>query len=218
MMTIRILLADDHTITRRGLSRLIETESDFNICGEAEDGREAIDLFDQEKPDLVLMDIAMPALNGVEACRRIVEKAPDAKVIILSMHSDKEYVVRALEAGANGYLLKDCETEELIRAIKTVHSGKMFISPDVSASVVENMLLLKRNREVAIPAVDLTPREMEVLQLIAEEKSSKEIATVLDISVRTVENHRRQIMDKLDVRSIAGLTKYAIKKGIVSLD
>jgi len=217
-MSIRILLADDHTITRRGLWRLLEGDDSFTVIGEAEDGLQAVELYDPHTPDVLLMDIAMPLLNGIEATRRIVKRYPTAHILMLSMHSDKEYVVRCLEAGAVGYLLKDCDTEELMHAVRTVHTGKNYVSPDVSKSVVEKMLLLRHSRTLDFADAELSPREIEVLQQIAEEKSSKEIAAVLDISIRTVENHRRQIMDKLDVRSIAGLTKYAIKKGIVSLD
>ncbi len=216
-MSTRILLADDHKITRQGLRSLLEKQPDFEVVAEAENGRTAVRLADELAPDIVIMDVAMPDLNGVEATKQIVSKSPDIKVIALSMHSDSLYVTEMLKSGAAGYLLKDCAFEELTRAIKTVIDGKTYLSPAISGLVIDDYL--HRLSLDDFKSIDiLTDREREILQLIAEGYSTKQIALKLHISVKTVETHRRQIMGKLDVHTIAELTKYAIRKGLTSLE
>ncbi len=216
-MTIRILLADDHKITRQGLRSLLEKEPDMQVAAEAEEGRTAVRLVRELLPDVVIMDVSMPDLNGMEAARQIVGEFPDVKVIALSMHSDSLFVTEMLKSGASGYLLKDCAFEELVRAIRTVTSGKTYLSPSVSGLVVNDYVhrLVKAD---SFGADVLTHREREVLQLLAEGKSTKQIAFKLHISAKTVETHRRQMMDKLDIHTIAELTKYAIRKGFTSLE
>ncbi len=216
-MSIKILLADDHQITRQGLKALLEKQSDMEVIGEAEQGREAVSLARQLSPQIVIMDVSMPDLNGMEAAKQISNERPDIKIIALSMHSDSLFVTEMLKSGAAGYLLKDCAFEELVQAIRTVNSGKTYLSPSISGVVVSDYVHRlsktgKNNLEV------LTAREREVLQLIAEGKSTKQTALKLHISTKTVETHRRQIMDKLDIHSVAELTKYAIRKGFTSLE
>jgi two-component system response regulator NreC len=216
-MSIKILLADDHQITRQGLKSLLEKQSDMEVIGEAQQGREAVALTRQLSPQIVIMDVSMPDLNGMEAAKQISNERPDIKIIALSMHSDSLFVTEMLKSGASGYLLKDCAFEELVQAIRTVNSGKTYLSPSISGVVVSDYVHRlskpdKYNLEV------LTAREREVLQLIAEGKSTKQTALKLHISTKTVETHRRQIMDKLDIHSVAELTKYAIRKGFTSLD
>lgn len=216
-MSIRILLADDHKITRQGLRSLLEKQDDMEVVAEAENGRIAFRLVDELLPDVVIMDVTMPDLNGVEATHQIVTKYPDVKVIALSMHSDSLFVTEMLRSGAAGYLLKDCAFEELTRAIRAVMDDKTYLSPSISGVVVEDYLHRLSKSHFSRSEV-LTDREREVLQLMAEGKSTKQIALKLHISVKTVETHRRQIMNKLDIHTIAELTKYAVRKGITSLD
>ncbi len=216
-MSIKILLADDHQITRQGLKALLEKQSDMEVIGEAEQGREAVTLTRQLSPQIVIMDVSMPDLNGMEAAKQITNERPDIKIIALSMHSDSLFVTEMLKSGASGYLLKDCAFEELVQAIRTVNSGKTYLSPSISGVVVSDYvhrLSKPGNSNLEV----LTAREREVLQLIAEGKSTKQTALKLHISTKTVETHRRQIMDKLDIHSVAELTKYAIRKGFTSLD
>ena len=215
-MKTRILLVDDHKIVREGLRALLDSQDEFEVISEASDGRTAVRLALEKKPDIVLMDIAMPQLNGIEATRQIVSAKSSSKVIALSMHLDKEWVSEVFLAGASGYLLKDCEFEELKRAIKTVLLNRYYLSPDVADDVIKDYIGARLERIAGAPT--LSAREREVVQLISEGKSSKEIAELLNISVRTVENHRRQIMEKLNIHTIAGLTKYAIRQGITSLE
>ena len=216
-MSIRILLADDHKITREGLRSLLEKEQDMDVVAEAENGRTAVRLAHKLLPNMVIMDVTMPDLNGVEAARQIVGRVPNVKIIALSMHSDSLFVTEMLRSGASGYLLKDCAFNELALAIRAVASGKTYLSPSISGVVVEDYLhrLTKTNSS---SSEILTDREREVLQLMAEGKSTKQIALKLSISVKTVETHRRQIMNKLDIHTVAELTKYAIRKGLTSLE
>jgi DNA-binding NarL/FixJ family response regulator len=216
-MSIRILLADDHKITRQGLRSLLEKQQDMQVVAEAENGRIAVRLAAEMAPDVVIMDVTMPDLNGIEATRQIVEASPDIRVIALSMHSDTTFVTEMLKSGAAGYLLKDCAFEELTRAIRTVINDKIYLSPSISGVVVEDYI--HRISKTAPEDSDiLTDREREVLQLMAEGGSTKQIAIKLHISIKTVETHRRQIMSKLGIHTIAELTKYAIRKGLTSLE
>lgn len=222
-MKHRILLADDHEVVRTGLRRVLEGMGSVELAGEASDGREAVRLAEQLKPDLVIMDISMPELNGVEATRQIVALSPQIKVIILSMHPDRQYVSEALRAGACGYVLKNVATRELATAVTAALSGKTFLSPKIQEVVVQHFVRGEPGSSSAQPAgqtraATLTPREREVLQLLAEGKSNKEIAARLFVSVKTVEAHRAQIMDKLDIRTVAELTKYAIRQGLTTLE
>ncbi len=216
-MSIRILLADDHKITRQGLRSLLDKEFDMEVVAEAEQGRTAVRLVRELSPQVVIMDVTMPDLNGVEAARQIVSEFPDVKIIALSMHSDSLFVTEMLRSGASGYLLKDCAFEELARAIRTVVAGKTYLSPSISGVVVDDYLH-RLSKAVLSGSEVLTDREREVLQLLAEGKSTKQIALKLHISVKTVETHRRQMMDKLDIHTVAELTKYAIRKGLTSLE
>ena len=216
-MSTRILLVDDHKITRQGLRSLLENEQDMEVVAEAEEGRTAVRLAREMVPDVVIMDVSMPDLNGMEAARQIVGDCPDTKVIALSMHSDALFVTEMLKSGASGYLLKDCAFEELARAIRTVAAEKTYLSPSISGVVVNDYVHLLSKGE-SVDAEVLSSREREVLQLLAEGKSTKQIALRLHISAKTVETHRRQIMEKLDIHSVAELTKYAIRKGFTSLE
>ena len=216
-MSIKILLADDHRIMRSGLRSLLDKEPDMEVVAEAENGRMTVQLARKLSPDVVIMDITMPDLNGIEASRQILSEAPDIKVVALSMHSDEQFVMEMLDAGASGYLLKDCALGELCLAIRAVVANQNYLSPGIASIVVKDY---RREWSRAEPRVSsmLTPREREVLQLVAEGKTSKKIASRLHVSMKTVEAHRHQIMDKLGIHSVAELTKYAIRKGITSLE
>jgi len=216
-VTIRILLADDHKIVRDGLKTLVEKQPGMEVIGEAETGREAVSLAMKLEPDVVIMDVSMAELNGIEATRQIQKAAPKIKVIALSMHSDKRFVLGMLEAGATGYLLKDCAFEELSRAIRNVAADKTYLSPGITDVVLQDYLLKSSLAKASRDSI-LTAREREVLQLIAEGNSTKNAAQTLNVSVKTIETHRKQIMDKLDLHSIAELTKYALREGLTSLD
>jgi len=216
MPKIRVLLADDHTVVRQGLRALLQTERDIEIVGEAETGRQAVRLAETLKPDVVVMDIAMPQLNGLEASRQISQQVPSSRVLILSSYSDDEYVQRLTEAGAVGYVLKQAAVTDLVRAIREASKGGAFFSPAISQRLITYCRqTLVRGVPVQRPAGPLTSRESEVLQLIAEGKANKEIAGELGISVKTVEKHRQKLMNKLGIHDIAGLTRYAISKGII---
>ena len=216
MAAIRILLADDHVVMRGGLRLLLERQPDLQVVAEAADGREAVDMAVVQKPDVVVMDIAMPRLNGVEATRQIVTRNPATSVVILSMHSDESYVLRSLKAGAQAYLLKDSAESDLIAAIYAVTSGKSFFSPGVRKILKEDYVfqLAKLGAEDSYEL--LTPREREVLQLAAEGQSNKEIAALLNLSLYTVETHRTHVLQKLNLHSVPELVLYAVRKGIVS--
>jgi two-component system response regulator NreC len=215
-MSVRIILAEDHRITREGLVNLLKERSDMEVVGEAENGREAVRLASELSPDLVIMDVTMPDLNGIDATRIITSGSNNTKVIALSMYSDKQFVQGMIQAGASGYLLKDCAFEELVSAIQAVIQGDTYLSPGIAGIVVRDYLNKLTTDRSSADTV-LTSREREVLQLIAEGNSTKEIAARLSVSVKTVETHRRQIMEKLGIFSIAELTKYAIREGLTSL-
>jgi len=214
-MAIKIILADDHRLMREGLRLLLETQPGIEIVAEAENGRETLQLVRKYKPDVVLMDIAMPDLNGIDATRQIVSEFPKIKIIALSMHTNKKFIVEMLTAGASGYLIKDSALEELSKAINTVINNKVYLSPIITSVVVEDYRVSKSPADIVSP-VSLTPREREVLQLIAEGKTTKEIAACLNLSVKTIETHRMQMMNKLNMHSVAELTKYAIREGITT--
>jgi len=216
MSDIRILLADDHSVMRTGLRLVLERQPDFRVVGEASDGREAVALVQQHKPDVVVMDIGMPNLNGIEAARQVTAALPEVSVVILSMHSDEAYVLRALKAGARAYLLKESAESDLIAAIRAVHNGKAFFSPAVSRMLVEDYIRQLQDREIEDSYELLTTREREVLQLIAEGKSNKEIANMLNLSLYTVESHRGNLMEKLNLHTVPELILYAVRKGVIS--
>ncbi len=216
-MNVKILLADDHKIVRDGLRALLANQPGMNVIAEADNGRETVRLARDLSPDLVIMDIGMPDLNGIDATRQITAELPDVKVIALSMHSDRRFVVQMFRAGALGYLLKDCAFEELTRAVGAVLKNQTYLSPAVAGPVMEDYihhLSKSTNTELSV----LSPREREVLQLLAEGKTTKETAALLCVSIKTVETHRQQIMSKLDIHSMAELIKYAIREGLTSLD
>lgn len=215
-MSIKILLADDHKIFREGMRSLLEKEPNMDVVGGADNGKDTVKLAQELLPDVVVMDITMPDLNGIDATYQIRKKAPHTRVLCLSMHSERNFVLSMFKAGAAGYLLKDCAFEELTRAIYTVHSNKIYISPQIAHYIIDESLA--RASEKQVSSAVLTPREREVLQLIAEGKSTKQIAARLHRSMKTIETHRRQIMEKLNVYSVAELTKYAISEGLTSLD
>lgn len=215
-MSIRLILADDHKVVRDGLCALLEREADLTVVAEASDGREAVRLAAEHEPMVVVMDVGMPALNGIEATAQIRANTPATRVLALSIHADKRFVERMLKAGASGYLLKNCAARELVRAIREVAAGKGYLSPEIAGLVVAD-LVQPQAPDQRPGAYHLTPREREVLQLIAEGLTSKQIAGDLGLSEKTVQGHRQQIMDKLDLRSVAELTKFAVREGITSL-
>ena len=217
-MGISVLIADDHKIMLAGLRSLLEKQADIEVVAEAENGRKAVQSAMDNKPDVVVMDVSMPDLNGIEATKQIVENLPETRVIALSMHSDKRFVMGMLRAGASGYLLKDCASQELANAIHQVAVGKKYLSPEITGVVIDDFLLGASSEEVATATSKLSAREREVLQLIAEGWSTKQIASHLYVSVKTIETHRRQIMKKLDLHTIADLTKYAIREGLTSIE
>lgn len=214
MKTVRILLVDDHALVRAGLRSLLEDIEGLQVVGEAHDGREAADAIGVHRPDIVLMDISMPGLNGLDATRRIVKEYPSVRVIVLSMHANETHVLQGLRAGALGYVLKGSAPRELALAIEYVARGEFFLSPIISKHVID--IYLGRAGEKVGSFDELTPRQREILQLIAEGKSSKQIAQVLDTSVKTVESHRASLMSRLDIHDVAGLVRYAIRNGLVS--
>jgi DNA-binding NarL/FixJ family response regulator len=213
---IRLLLADDHTIVRDGLRALLEREADMTVVAEAADGRECVRLAQTEKPDVVVMDLAMPFMNGIEATRRIVADCPRIEVVILSMHHDESYVLGALKAGAKGYLLKDSMRTEVLQAIRAVYQGRSFLTRKVARILQEDHVSRLRQLGLEDRYELLSDREREVLQLIAEGQSNKEVANLLNISLTTVETHRGHILQKLDIHSIPELILYAVRKGIIS--
>jgi DNA-binding NarL/FixJ family response regulator len=213
---MKVLLVDDHKIIRDGLRAILEKQPEIDVVGEAADGHEAIECAQQAGPDVIVMDVSMRGLNGIDATARIVSERPGIKVIGLSMNSDRRYVLAMLSAGAGGYILKDAASQELIHALRTVAAGHTYLSPEITGIVVDTAVHASRPAEAA-PASALSTREREVLQLLAEGRTSKDIAAQLHIAVTTVDTHRRQIMAKLKIRTIAELTKYAIREGLTPL-
>ncbi|MFP4225679.1 MAG: response regulator [Desulfobacterales bacterium] len=217
MALIKILLADDHKITRDGLRALLEQQSNMNVVGEAENGREAVRLAMDLAPDVVVMDISMPELNGIEATRQIRADLPDTKVVALSMYADRRYVVGMLKAGVSAYLLKSCAFDELVSAIEAVTHNESFLSPRIADTVMKDYTnILEQDETAGVSA--LSAREREVLQLIAEGLSTRQIAERIHVSVKTVETHRQQIMKKLNAKSVAELTKIALREGLTALE
>ena len=218
MSPISVLLAEDHTIVRKGIRSLLDAERDINVVGEAENGREAVEIAEEIHPDIVVMDHSMPVLNGLEAMRQIRQRDDGIKVLILTMHTNEEYVFQFLRAGAAGYVVKQSAPNELVAAIRAVAAGQSYLSPSISKTVIDEYV--RQSQELAITdSYDaLTSREREVLQLIAEGNTNREIATQLHISVKTAGVHRNNIMQKLHLTTMAELTRYAIRKGIISLE
>jgi DNA-binding NarL/FixJ family response regulator len=216
-MPTRILLADDHAIIRQGLCSLLEKQPDIEVVGAVEDGQKAIELVRELKPDIVIMDISMPNLNGIDATRKIIGELGNVKVIALSIHSSRRFVMEMLKAGASGYILKECLFNELLEAIQTVRKGEIYLSHRITGVVVDDYVK-RLSGEYQAEAPDLSPREREVLQLLAEGKSTKQIALHLHVSAKTVESNRRNIMDNLDIHSVAELTKYAVREGLTPLE
>ena len=214
---MRILIADDHGVLRQGLRALIERQADMEIVGEAKDGRQAVRLTQELTPDIVIMDITMPELNGVEATRQILSHCPDTKVLVLSMHVSQPIVREVLDAGAAGYMLKSSLFEELTRAVEAVEAGECYLSPRVASELV-GVLREQDDPDTEATIDKLTPREQQVLRLVAEGKTTKKVASTLHISPKTADAHRRQAMDKLGLLSIAELTKFAIREGLTSVD
>jgi DNA-binding NarL/FixJ family response regulator len=216
-MTTRILLADDHRILRQGLRAMLAGERDFEVLAEAEDGRTAVEMAERLMPHVVVMDIGMPGLNGIEATRQITERVPSVRVIALSAYADRRLIAEVLKAGASGYLLKESAFDELAEAIRTAAAKKVYLSPRIAAELVDDYVRMSKDPGPSV-FESLSPREREVLQLIAEGQSTKEVARILKVSVKTVETHRRQLMNKLELFSVAELTRYAIREGLVSLE
>jgi DNA-binding NarL/FixJ family response regulator len=211
-----ILLVDDHKIMRQGLRSLLSGQPGMSVIAEAENGRKAVELAKETRPDIVIMDVTMPDMNGIEATHQVKVSVPATKVIALSIHTDRRYVLQMFRAGASGYLLKDCAFEELTRAIRAVSNGQAYLSPGIAGTVVGEFLRgLESNGSARVPS--LSAREREVLQLLAEGRSTKEIASALKVSAKTVETHRRRVMIKLQMNSVAELTKYAIREGLTTL-
>jgi RNA polymerase sigma factor (sigma-70 family) len=213
--TYRLILADDHILVRSGLSRILDEEPDLEIVAEVGDGLELLNTLNKVKPDLIILDVSMPNLRGIEAIPEIRRMQPEVKVLILTMHKEEEYLYQAISAGADGYLLKDDAEKELFTAIASIRSGKIYISPRLADQSMQNWARLRRGESDARAAEDLTVRQREILKLIAEGKSNKEIGDLLCLSVRTVERHRANIMDKLSIRKTAELVQYALRKHLI---
>lgn len=215
MSRLRILLADDHTVVRQGLRRVLEARPDWEVVAEAGDGREAVKQAEEAKPDVAILDVAMPLLNGIEAVRQIARKVPGTRVLVLSMHADEAYVTQMLRAGATGYLLKDSADVDLIQAVEAVAAGKSFFSPAIARVMLDDYVRQLADRGVSDRYELLSEREREIFQLIAEGKTNKEIAALLFLSPSTVDTHRSRIMEKLDVHSAAEIVLYAVRKGVI---
>jgi DNA-binding NarL/FixJ family response regulator len=216
-MSIKVLLADDHEIFREGIHSLLDKEPDIEVVGGAKNGKESVRLAQELKPDVVVMDITMPDLNGIEATHQIKKKVPSARVLCLSMHSDRKFVLEMFRAGASAYLLKNCAFKELTRAIHAVVANQFYVSPEITHIIIDESLANQAAVTSSIRSI-LTAKELQVLQLIAEGHNIKEIALFLNKSAKTIETHRRRIMKKLKIHSVAGLIKYAISEGLTSLD
>jgi two-component system response regulator NreC len=218
MKKIKVILADDHTIVRKGLRSLLDIEKNIKVIGEAENGRETIKKVALLKPDVVIMDIAMPLLNGLEATRKIKKNFPHIKVLVLSVHADEEYIFQALKAGASGYLLKNAAPNELVSAVEAAYSDESFLSPSVSKKVIKEYIRKAAATTEGNSFEKLTDREREILQMLAEGRTVKEIAHMLYISIKTVQTHRSHLKEKLNIDSDAGLVQYAIRKGLIKID
>lgn len=216
-MGIKVLIVDDHRIVREGLRSLLEKETDIEVVAETEDASRALNIVKNVTPDVVIMDVVMPSMDGIEATRRILSKVPTVKIIALSMHSDQRFINEMLRAGASGYLLKDCAFEELSEAIRSVTVNQMYITPRVVDTLVKYHFSQTAKRQTSALAT-LTSRQYEVLQLLAEGKTARDIARQMSLSVKTIESHRQHISKKLNIRSLVGLTKYAIREGLISAD
>jgi two-component system, NarL family, response regulator NreC len=215
MARVRILLADDHTVVRQGLRKLLEERADWAVIAEAGDGREAVRLAEEHRPDVAIVDVAMPLLNGVEAIRQISKRVPGVRVLVLSMHADEAYVTQILQAGASGYLLKDSADVDLWTAVEEVSRGRSFFSPAISAIMMDDHVRRLADKGIIDRYEALSEREREIFQLVAEAKSNKEIAALLKVSTSTVETHRGHIMEKLDLHSAAEVTLYAVRRGVI---
>ena len=216
MSKLRLLLADDHALVRHGLRKILEERPEWQVVAEAGDGREAVTLMLEHRPDAAVIDIGMPLLNGIDATRQVIHKWPGARVLMLSMHKDEPYVARAFQAGVIGYLLKDSVGSELIMAVEAVAKGQPFFSPDVASKMVSDYVRRLGDAKVSDPYEGLSDREREIFQLIAEAYSNKDIATILGISPATVETHRARILQKLDIHNAAEVVLYAVRRGIIS--
>ena len=217
-MTITVFLVDDHAVVRDGLRLLLEAQDDIKVIGDAANGREAVQQVEQLHPDVVVMDIAMPELNGIEATRQIREVCPSAQVVVLSMHYTSEHIFRALQAGARGYLLKESAGIEVINAVRTVHAGQRYLSQKISDKVIDNYVRQREAAETTSPLARLSPRERQILQLVVEGESSAEIASALSLSRKTVETYRSRLMRKLGISDLPSLVKFAIRQGLTSLE
>lgn len=215
-MKITVIIADDHMIVRDGICSLLEKQPDIEVVAEADNGRDALKHAQQLSPDVIIMDIGMHGLNGIDATRQIVGKLPDVKILALSMYSDKQFIKGMLKAGASGYMLKDSASKELVDAIRIVANSKVYINPSIAGVVTEDYLEHLSEKDASAHSV-LTSREVEVLQLLAEGESTKQAASILSVSTKTIESHRQNIMKKLDIDNIVDLIKYAIREGIISL-
>lgn len=220
MKTTKILIVDDHEVVRDGLKNILTSLDNISIAGEAGNGEDAVKMYSSLKPDLVIMDISMPGMNGIEATRVIKEKDPDARILILTMHDNQEYLNQIIRSGAKGFILKNTDKEELLDAVRTVASGDNFFSKDISKLIIDNYIRTAKETEKsdAYKEVPLTKREIEILKLIASGYSNQEIANILYISYNTVDTHRKNIMHKLSIKNTAGLVRYAIEKGLISLN
>jgi two-component system, NarL family, response regulator NreC len=215
MGRVRILLADDHTVVRQGLRKLLEERPDWEVIAEAGDGREAVRLAEQHKPDVAILDVAMPLLNGIEATRQITKRVPITRVLVLSMHADEAYVTQILQAGATGYLLKDSADVDLLKAVGEAAQGRSFFSPAIARVMLDDYVRQLADKGVTDRYESLSEREREIFQLIAEAKTNKEIAALLNVSPSTVETHRAHIMEKLDLHSAAEIVLYAVRRGVI---
>ncbi|HET9192190.1 MAG TPA: response regulator transcription factor [Vicinamibacterales bacterium] len=215
MGRVRILLADDHTVVRQGLRKLLEERPDWEVIAEAGDGREAVRLAEQHKPDVAILDVAMPLLNGIEATRQITKRVPSTRVLVLSMHADEAYVTQILQAGATGYLLKDSADVDLLKAVGEAAQGRSFFSPAIARVMLDDYVRQLADKGVTDRYESLSEREREIFQLIAEAKTNKEIAALLNVSPSTVETHRAHIMEKLDLHSAAEIVLYAVRRGVI---
>jgi DNA-binding NarL/FixJ family response regulator len=217
-MAIRVFLADDHAVVRDGLRLILDNQANIAIVGEAADGRQAVSQVLELKPDIVLMDIAMPELNGIEAAQKIQQLSPSTKIIILSMYSSTEHIFRALKAGVRGYILKESAGKEVVKAIQMIHSGHRYLSQNISETLIDDYIYQQETLTAKSPLARLSGREREILQMIAEGKTTKEIAAILHLSTKTIETYRSRLMEKLEITDIQGLVKFAIRHGIISLE